>query len=55
MPMIDADTHVDESEATWKKLEGTTYAKYIPVTIAMPLDMRPNEPAITRRTAAAGW
>src|SRR4030095_12312289 len=34
--MIDADTHVDESEATWKKLEGTTYAKYIPVTIAMP-------------------
>ena len=23
MPVIDADTHVDESEATWKKLEGT--------------------------------
>src|SRR5919106_1395848 len=38
MPMIDADTHVDESEATWKKLEGTPYAKYIPVTIAMPPD-----------------
>src|SRR5207244_11089097 len=38
MPMIDADTHVDESEATWKKLDGTTYAKYIPVTIAMPPD-----------------
>ena len=38
MPMIDADTHVDESEATWKKLEGTPYAKYIPVTITMPPD-----------------
>ena len=38
MAMIDADTHVDESEDTWKKLEGTTYAKYIPVTIAMPPD-----------------
>jgi hypothetical protein len=36
MPVIDADTHVDESEATWKKLDGTPYAKYIPVTIAMP-------------------
>ena len=24
MPMIDADTHVDECEDTWKKLEGTT-------------------------------
>ena len=36
MPMIDADTHVDECEETWKKLEGTPYAKYIPVTIAMP-------------------
>ena len=38
MPMIDADTHVDESEATWKRLEGTPYAKYIPVTIVMPPD-----------------
>ena len=38
MPMIDADTHVDECEDTWKKLEGTPYAKYIPVTIAMPPD-----------------
>src|SRR5262245_16351538 len=38
MPMIDADTHVDESEATWKNLEGTPHAKYIPVTIAMPPD-----------------
>jgi predicted TIM-barrel fold metal-dependent hydrolase len=38
MPMIDADTHVDESEATWKKLEGTPFAKYIPVTVTMPPD-----------------
>jgi hypothetical protein len=36
MSMIDADTHVDECEDTWKKLEGTPYAKYIPVTIKMP-------------------
>jgi predicted TIM-barrel fold metal-dependent hydrolase len=38
MPVIDADTHVDESEATWKKLEGTPYAKYIPVTVTLPPD-----------------
>lgn len=38
MPVIDADTHVDESESTWAKLQGTPYAKYIPVTIAMPPD-----------------
>jgi hypothetical protein len=38
MPVIDADTHVDECEETWKKLEGTPYAKYIPVTISMPAD-----------------
>jgi predicted TIM-barrel fold metal-dependent hydrolase len=36
MAVIDADTHVDESESTWAKLQGTPYAKYIPVTIAMP-------------------
>jgi predicted TIM-barrel fold metal-dependent hydrolase len=36
MPVIDADTHVDESESTWKKLEGTPYAKYIPVTVTLP-------------------
>lgn len=36
MPTIDADTHVDESEETWRKLEGTPYAKYIPVTVVMP-------------------
>lgn len=38
MPVVDADTHVDECEDTWRKLEGTPYAKYIPVTIAMPPD-----------------
>ena len=38
MPMIDADTHVDECEDTWKKLEGTPYAKYIPVTVTLPPD-----------------
>ncbi len=38
MPVIDADTHVDESEDTWKKLEGTPYAKYIPVTVTLPPD-----------------
>src|SRR5258706_444818 len=36
MPVIDADTHVDESEDTWAKLEGTPYAKYIPVTVTLP-------------------
>lgn len=36
MTMVDADTHVDECEETWKKLEGTSYAKYIPVTTTMP-------------------
>jgi predicted TIM-barrel fold metal-dependent hydrolase len=38
MPIIDADTHVDECEETWKKLEGTPYAQYIPVTVTMPAD-----------------
>jgi len=38
MPMIDADTHVDESESTWEKLEGTPYAKYIPITVTLPPD-----------------
>lgn len=33
MAVIDADTHVDESESTWAKLEGTPYAKYIPLTV----------------------
>jgi predicted TIM-barrel fold metal-dependent hydrolase len=36
MAVIDADTHVDESEETWAGLEGTPYAKYIPATVAIP-------------------
>jgi len=35
MPIIDADTHVDESESTWAALEGTSYDKYIPVTVTI--------------------
>ena len=35
MSVIDADTHVDESDATWAALEGTPYAKYMPVTVHM--------------------
>lgn len=38
MPVIDADTHVDECEATWAALEGTPYEKYIPVTVMLPPD-----------------
>lgn len=38
MSMIDADTHVDECDETWTKLDGTPYAKYIPVTTTMPTD-----------------
>ena len=37
MSFIDADTHVDECEDTWKKLEDTHYAKYIPVTTMLPV------------------
>jgi uncharacterized protein len=33
--VIDADTHVDESEDTWKSLEGAS-AKYIPATVLPP-------------------
>jgi predicted TIM-barrel fold metal-dependent hydrolase len=38
MPIIDADTHVDESESTWAALEGTSGEKYIPVTTTLPVD-----------------
>ena len=48
MSMIDADTHVDECESTWAKLQGTQYAKYIPVTISMP----PDEAGTWRRVFA---
>ena len=36
MSVIDADTHVDECESTWEKLEGTPYEKYIPLTVNLP-------------------
>ncbi|MDX1485032.1 MAG: amidohydrolase family protein [Alphaproteobacteria bacterium] len=36
MPVIDADTHVDESESTWAKLEGTAFEKYLPATVELP-------------------
>lgn len=39
MSVIDADTHVDECESTWSKLEGTEYEKYIPVTINLPSEV----------------
>jgi uncharacterized protein len=35
MPVVDADTHVDESEATWERLEGGPHARYIPATITV--------------------
>jgi len=35
MSVVDADTHVDESEATWERLEGGRYARYIPATITV--------------------
>src|SRR5689334_8493669 len=35
MPVIDADTHVDESESTWSALEGGPSAKYIPATVTV--------------------
>ncbi len=36
MSVIDADTHVDECESTWAKLEGTDYEKYIPLSVNLP-------------------
>ena len=35
MPVIDADTHVDETEATWSSLTGR-YAKHAPATMTPP-------------------
>lgn len=37
MAIIDADTHVDESEATWAGLKGD-YARYAPVTVTPGAD-----------------
>ncbi len=36
MSVIDADTHVDESESTWARLAGTTFEKYMPATVELP-------------------
>ncbi|MDE3078215.1 MAG: amidohydrolase family protein, partial [Chloroflexota bacterium] len=33
MPVVDADTHVDESEATWSALEDGPYSRHIPATV----------------------
>jgi predicted TIM-barrel fold metal-dependent hydrolase len=38
MAVIDADTHVDESESTWQSLEGGPFAKYIPATLTIQPD-----------------
>jgi predicted TIM-barrel fold metal-dependent hydrolase len=35
LSVIDADTHIDESESTWEKLQGTPYEKYIPATVSL--------------------
>ncbi|HTE83496.1 MAG TPA: amidohydrolase family protein [Dehalococcoidia bacterium] len=35
MTVIDADTHVDECEATWQSLEGGPHARYIPATLTI--------------------
>src|SRR5438046_589762 len=35
MQVIDADTHVDESESTWQALEDTPYAKHMPATVSV--------------------
>ena len=35
MPVIDADTHVDETESTWQALEGAL-ARYTPTTMTPP-------------------
>jgi predicted TIM-barrel fold metal-dependent hydrolase len=47
MPVIDADTHVDECESTWEKLEGTPLEKYIPVTVNLP-------PEVSKRAGFRG-
>jgi predicted TIM-barrel fold metal-dependent hydrolase len=36
VPVIDADTHVDESEDTWQALANGPLAKHIPATITVP-------------------
>ena len=38
MPVVDADTHVDESEATWRSLEDGPQSKHIPATVTVAPD-----------------
>jgi len=53
MPVIDADTHIDESESTWAKLEGTPHEKYIPVTVNLPPEV--SQRAGFRGEASRKW
>lgn len=36
LTVVDADTHVDETEDTWASLAGSRYEKYMPVTTHLP-------------------
>ena len=40
MPVIDADTHVDECESTWENLKGTELEKFIPITLNLPTEVK---------------
>ncbi|HLG73457.1 MAG TPA: amidohydrolase family protein [Chloroflexota bacterium] len=53
MPVIDADTHVDESESTWSALEQGPWCKYIPATVTVA----PHEAARTglNATTSRSW
>ncbi|HEX3245438.1 MAG TPA: amidohydrolase family protein [Chloroflexota bacterium] len=53
MAMIDADTHVDESECTWERLAGTPYEKYIPITVTLPPEEAKR--AGLSRTVSRSW
>ncbi len=48
MPVIDADTHVDECEATWEYLQGAE-ARYTPITV-MPTEDAPVDSASAARS-----
>lgn len=50
MPIIDADTHVDECEGTWEYLEGAD-KKYVPVTVQPAADA----PRGSLNTARGRW
>ena len=50
--IVDADTHVDESESTWEGLEGAN-AKYIPVTVTPPSEGLP--PGVLDASRSRWW